>query len=110
MAATTHHAPAPTEAQMQHAFAQVRAAGWPPSLAELQLDSSPLATARLGIVRAAALHVAHGGQLTRPDLSGPITDWRLKPAPAHHAHPHPARRHGDAVDLKRVASGDKEDD
>jgi hypothetical protein len=98
---------APTQAQMQHAFAALRGADWPATLAELQLDTTPLATARLGTVLGAARCVAQGGDITRADLSGPITNRPARPAP----HPLPTRRHGDAaVDIKRIASGDRDDE
>ena len=100
---------APNEAQMEQAFEVLRGAGWPLTLAELRLDDSGLSPARMGIVLAAARHVANGGHLDRPDLSGPIRE-PYKPAPRPHPHHSPARRHGDAVDLKRAASGEKDDD
>lgn len=97
---------APTATQLQQAFDAMHGAGWPATLAELQLDVTPLATARFGIVLGAARHLANGGQLARPDLSGPITHAPIKRAPS----PTPARRHGDApVDIKRLASGDRDD-
>lgn len=100
----THTHAAPTEAQLQQAFAQMRAAGWPATLAELQLDTTPLATARLGIVLGAARRIALGGHPERPDLSGPIR--AASPAPHH---PPTRRRSDTGFDRKRLAAGDRDD-
>ena len=97
----------PSTAQLQQAFDVMRGAGWPATLAELRLDTTPLATARVGIVLGAARCLANGGRLERPDLSGPITCAQLKRAPQ----PLPARHHGAAGDdRKRAAAGDRDDD
>ncbi len=97
---------APTAAQLQQAFAVMRGAGWPATLADLQADTSPLAVARVGIVHGAARRLANGGHPERPDLSGPITH-ATKRVPSTS----PARRHGDTpVDIKRIAAGDRDDE
>lgn len=101
---------APTAAQLQQAFGVMRGAGWPATLAELQLDPSPLATARMGIVLGAARRLAHGGHPERPDLCGPVINPVTRAPIKHAPQPLPARRHGDVGDdRKRAAAGDRDD-
>ncbi len=100
----------PSEDDMQAVFKELHAAGWPGTLAELRLAST-----RLTLVTRIARNRANGsrGVELRPDLSGPITNPR--PAAPTAA---PRQRAGGvlipthppaAVDLKRIASGDRDD-
>lgn len=101
-----------TDADLQAAFARVRGDGWPTSLHELQQ-----AAARLAIVTGAAQALARGERVLAREQQHPGPGTTTEP-PVHTFKPiarhpgtrlNPARHHGDAVDLKRLASGDRDD-
>lgn len=95
----------PTEADLQAAFAALHADDWPADLRTLRM-----AAARLKLVQATARAIANGGRPSRIDLTGPITNAQpARPATAQ-PWPFPAKRPlAHALDLKRLAAGDRDD-
>lgn len=101
----------PTADHLQAAFADMRGPGWPETLAELQRAAARYAVV-LGVAQARArgLPVLPREQhLQQPALGEPPARTFEHPARLAGTRPTPARRHGDAVDLKRLASGDRDD-
>ena len=97
----------PTTDHLQAAFERVRGDDWPTSLRELQQ-----AAARLAVVTGAAQALARGERVLARESCQPCAlPARAIEHPARltGTRPTPARRHGDAVDLKRRASGDRDD-
>lgn len=96
----------PTHEQLLDAFTRVRGDDWPADLRALQL-----AVARMTLVEAAAKALARGQRVlarqapldTAPPLPSRPSSTRAL------GHTERLRRHGDAVDLKRLAAGDRDD-
>lgn len=96
----------PSEADLQAAFALLHGDDWPRDLHTLRM-----AATRMKLVQAAAREIANGGRPTRPDIAAPITPAPpARPAPRFdQAWPLPAKRQAQGIDMKRLASGDRDD-
>lgn len=105
------HTTAPTADELQAAFADMRSPDWPATLAELQTAAARYAVV-LGVAQARARGLAVPARELpnlRAQLSTPPARTFEHPARLTGTRPTPARRHGDTIDLKRLASGDRDD-
>lgn len=99
---------APTAEQLEAAFLRVRADDWPATLRELGL-----AAMRFAAVECAAMALARGERVLARTTANDAPATPIRPTERSKrlvgARPIPARRHGDGVDLKRLAAGDRDD-